>query len=125
MEEVDPKMLGEAELVEEGRVGDGELLYIKGCKNTKAQTIVIRGANDYMLDEIDRSLHDALCVIKRVLESNTVVPGGGCVEAALSIYLEHLADSMGTKEQLVRPSDHFLDRQSEGPQEGEREREYL
>lgn len=100
-ETFDPKNLGEAELVEEGKVGDGELLYIKGCKNTKAQTIVLRGANDYMLDEIDRSLHDALCVIKRVLESNTVVPGGGCVEVALSIYLEHLADSMGTKEQLA------------------------
>jgi len=101
LENVDPKMFGEAELVEEGKVGDGELLYIKGCKNTSAQTIVLRGANDYMLDEIDRSLHDALCVVKRVLESNSVVPGGGCVEAALSIYMEHLADTMGSKEQLA------------------------
>jgi len=62
---------------------------------------VLRGANDYMLDEIDRSLHDALCVVKRVLESNSVVPGGGCVEAALSIYMEHFADTMGNKEQLA------------------------
>lgn len=100
-ESVDPKCFGQADSIEEGKLGDGELLYIKGCKNTKAQTIVLRGANDYMLDEIDRSLHDSLCVVKRVLESNSVVPGGGCVEAALSIYMEHLADTMGTKEQLA------------------------
>lgn len=101
VEVVDEKSLGEAEMVEEVKVGDGELLYIRECKNTAAQTIILRGANDYMLDEIDRSLHDALCVIKRVLESNTVVPGGGCVETAISIYLEHLADTMDNKEQLA------------------------
>ena len=56
--------------------------------------MVLRGANDYMLDEIERSLHDSMCVVKRVLESNSVVPGGGCVEAALSIYMESVADTM-------------------------------
>jgi len=101
VEMIDPSCLGEAGLVEEVRVGDGELLYIRDCKNSAAQTIVLRGANDYMLDEIDRSLHDALCVIKRVLESNTVVPGGGCVETAISIHLEHLAETMSSKEQLA------------------------
>lgn len=100
-ESVDKDMLGECDLVEEVRVGDGELIYFKGCKNSHAQTVVLRGANDYMLDEIDRSLHDSMCVVKRVLESKTVVPGGGCVEAALSIYMEHLADTMGSREQLA------------------------
>ena len=47
-----------------------------------------------MVDEMERSVHDALCVVKRVLESKSVVPGGGCVEAALSIYLENLATSL-------------------------------
>lgn len=47
-----------------------------------------------MCDEMERSLHDALCVVKRVLESKCVVPGGGAVEAALSIYLENYATSM-------------------------------
>lgn len=100
-EVVDPRDFGEADTVEETRVGDGELIYVKGCKSTRAQTIVLRGANDYMLDEIERSLHDAMCVVKRVLESNSVVPGGGCVEAALSIYMESVADTMGTREQLA------------------------
>jgi T-complex protein 1 subunit alpha len=100
-ESVDPKMFGEAESVEERRVGDGELIYVLGCKNTRAQTIVLRGANDFMLDEIERSLHDCMMVVKRVLESKSVVPGGGCVEGALSVYMEHIADTMGSREQLA------------------------
>jgi T-complex protein 1 subunit alpha len=100
-ETVDAKMFGEAECVEEKRVGDGELMYIMGCKNTRAQTIVLRGANDFMLDEIERSLHDCMMVVKRVLESKSVVPGGGCVEGALSVYMEHIADTMGSREQLA------------------------
>lgn len=54
-----------------------------------------------MLDEMDRALHDSLCVIKRVLESNSVVAGGGAVEAALSIYLEDYANTIATREQLA------------------------
>ncbi len=50
---------------------------------------------------MERSVHDALCVVKRVLESKQVVPGGGCVEAALSIYLENFATSVGSREQLA------------------------
>ena len=64
---------------------------------TKAQSsasIILRGANDFMVDEMERSLHDALCVVKRVIESKRVVPGGGAVETALSIYLENLATSI-------------------------------
>ena len=47
-----------------------------------------------MLDEVERSLHDALCVVKRVMECNQIVAGGGAVEAALSIYLENFATSL-------------------------------
>jgi T-complex protein 1 subunit alpha len=54
-----------------------------------------------MLDEMDRALHDSLCVIKRIIESNTLVAGGGAVEVALSIYLEGLATSMSSREQLA------------------------
>jgi len=100
-ESVESSMFGEADCVEESKVGDGELIYIRGCKTTKAQTIILRGANDYMLDEIDRSLHDAMSIVKRTLESKTVVPGGGAVEAALSVYMESLASTMGSREQLA------------------------
>jgi T-complex protein 1 subunit alpha len=93
--------LGEAEEVSEERVGDGELIYFRGTKSSKACTIVLRGANEFMLDEMDRALHDSLCVVKRILESNSLVPGGGAVEAALSVYLEGLATTMGSREQLA------------------------
>lgn len=100
-ETVDPSAFGYVESVEETKVGDGQLLYFKGCKTTRAQTIILRGANDYLLDEVERSLHDAMSVVKRVLESNTVVPGGGAVESALSVYMESVADTMGSREQLA------------------------
>lgn len=63
-------------------------------KARTAASIILRGANDFMCDEMERSVHDALCVVKRVLESKSVVPGGGAVEAALSIYLENFATSL-------------------------------
>lgn len=54
--------------------------------------------SDYMLDEMERSMHDALCVIKRTLESGSVVPGGGAVETALSIYLENFATTLVSRD---------------------------
>merc|ERR1719345_621524 len=69
--------------------------------NTKSCCVLLRGANMHMLDEVERSLHDALCAVKRTLESASVVPGGGCVEAALSIYLEDFATTIGSREQLA------------------------
>lgn len=100
-ESYDPSLLGSADSVSEEAVGDGQLMYIRGCANTKAQTVVLRGANDFMLDEVERSFHDALCAVKRTLESKTVVPGGGAVEGALSVYMENYADTMATREQLA------------------------
>ncbi|XP_064488641.1 T-complex protein 1 subunit alpha-like [Ornithodoros turicata] len=100
-ESVDPSMLGEAEEVVQERVCDDELILIKKPKVQTASSIVVRGANDFFVDEVERSIHDALCVVRRVLESKTVVPGGGAVEAALSIYLENFATSLSSREQLA------------------------
>jgi len=98
---LDASSLGSADKIETKRVGDRDVTFIMGCSSTAAQTILLRGPNYYMLDEIERSLHDSLCVVKRVLESKRVVPGGGAVEAALSVYLEHVAESMASREQLA------------------------
>lgn len=100
-ETFDPATLGEADEVAEERVGDGELIFIRGCKTRRSTTIVLRGANENMLDEMDRSIHDSLMVVKRMLESNQLVAGGGAVEAALSIYLENFATTLGSREQLA------------------------
>nr|XP_022328027.1 T-complex protein 1 subunit alpha-like [Crassostrea virginica] len=100
-ESFDASMLGNAEEVVQDRICDDELLLVKGPKARTAASIILRGANDFMCDEMERSVHDALCVVKRVLESKSVVPGGGAVEAALSIYLENFATSLGSREQLA------------------------
>lgn len=100
-ETFDPDCLGGCDSVREVRIGDGEMLYVYGCKGHGASTIVLRGANEYMLDEMDRALHDSLCVVKRMLESNTLVPGGGAAEAALSVYLDDYANTIESREQMV------------------------
>ncbi|XP_054921738.1 T-complex protein 1 subunit alpha isoform X1 [Dermacentor andersoni] len=100
-ESFDASMLGEAEEVVQEKICDDELILIKKPKVQTASSIVVRGANDFFVDEVERSIHDALCVVRRVLESKTVVPGGGAVEAALSIYLENFATSLSSREQLA------------------------
>eukprot|EP00826_Nyctotherus_ovalis_P053597 TRINITY_DN6988_c0_g1_i8.p1 TRINITY_DN6988_c0_g1~~TRINITY_DN6988_c0_g1_i8.p1 ORF type:complete len:375 (-),score=128.25 TRINITY_DN6988_c0_g1_i8:151-1275(-) len=100
-EKFDTAWLGAAEQCREERVGDFDYMFIEGFRNTRAQTILIRGANEYMTHEIERSVHDALCVVKRVLESKTVVAGGGSVECALSVYLDEYARNLGAREQLA------------------------
>ena len=64
-------------------------------------TLLLRGANDYLLDEAERAAHDAMCVVRRVLESGSVVPGGGAAEAAISVFLERGAPSLAPREQLA------------------------
>ncbi|KAL3920265.1 MAG: hypothetical protein SGPRY_005315 [Prymnesium sp.] len=100
-ESFDPANLGQADEVIEERIADDDHIVIKGGKTSRAVSVLLRGANMHMLDEVERSLHDALCAMKRALESASVVPGGGCVEAALSIYLENFATSLGSREQLA------------------------
>lgn len=100
-EQVDSSALGEAEEVSEERVGDNDFIFFKNSKNTQSQTLLLRGANEFMLDEVERSVHDALCAVKRVLESNSLVIGGGCVEVSTSIYLDYYARTLGSREQLA------------------------
>lgn len=100
-ESFDASMVGEAAEVIQDLVCDDELILIKGPKARTAASIILRGPNDFYCDEMERSVHDALCVVKRVLEGKKVVAGGGCVEAALSIYLENFATSLSSREQLA------------------------
>eukprot|EP01006_Ploeotia_vitrea_P058664 TRINITY_DN69939_c0_g1_i1.p1 TRINITY_DN69939_c0_g1~~TRINITY_DN69939_c0_g1_i1.p1 ORF type:complete len:551 (-),score=26.99 TRINITY_DN69939_c0_g1_i1:147-1799(-) len=97
----DANNLGECAKVSEERVGDGELIYIRGCKKTAACTVVLRGANEFFLDEMDRAFHDSLCVVRRILENSSLVAGGGSVETSVAMHLESLATSMGTRESLA------------------------
>jgi T-complex protein 1 subunit alpha len=90
----DPSYLGTAEEVAQERISDDECILVKGTKAYSSASIILRGPNDYQLDEMERSVHDSLCAVKRTLESGKVVPGGGAVETALSIYLENFATTL-------------------------------
>jgi len=93
--------LGYADLVEERKVGEERMLFIEGCKNPKAVTILIRGGSELIVDEAERGLHDALFVIKNVLETGKVVAGGGAIEAWCALKVREFAESLPSKEQLA------------------------
>ena len=93
--------LGEAKSIEEVKIGDDKLLYIRDAKNPKAVTIVIRGGTEHVVDEADRSLHDALCVVRNALEDGKIVAGGGAPEAELAKRLREYAVKVGGREQLA------------------------
>jgi T-complex protein 1 subunit alpha len=100
-ESFDTSALGQAQEVVEEVVADSAFTFIRGCRDFKAATILLRGPNEFMLDEMERSIHDALSAVRRTLESNMVVAGGGATEAAVSTFLESFAAALGSKEQLA------------------------
>lgn len=100
-EKFEASSLGNAEEVVQETISDDECILVKGTKVHSSASIILRGANDYSLDEMERSVHDCLSAVKRTLESGRVVPGGGAVETALHIYLEEWATSVGSREQLA------------------------
>lgn len=93
--------LGHAEEVVQERISDDECILVKGTKSFSSASIILRGSNDYQLDEMERSIHDSLSAVKRVLESGAVVPGGGAVETALHMWLEEYALTIASREQLA------------------------
>lgn len=100
-ERFDPSYLGHAEEVVQERISDDECILVKGTKSFSSASIILRGPNEFQLDEMERSVHDSLMAVKRTLESGSIVPGGGAVETALHIYLEEFAGTVGSREQLA------------------------
>ncbi|TMI21237.1 thermosome subunit [Candidatus Bathyarchaeota archaeon] len=93
--------LGYAKLVEEVRIGDDKLVYVREAKNPKAVTIMIRGGSEHVVDEAERSLHDALSVVRNAVEDGKIVAGGGAPEIELSKRLREYAIKVGGREQLA------------------------
>lgn len=93
-EKFEAASLGHAEEVSQERISDDECILVKGTKVHTSASIILRGSNDYQLDEMERSIHDSLSAVKRTLESGSIVPGGGAVETALHIYLEEFAGTV-------------------------------
>ncbi|HEX7256778.1 MAG TPA: thermosome subunit beta [Nitrososphaeraceae archaeon] len=101
IDDLTSKDLGSADLVEERKVETDKWVFIEGCKNPKAVTILIRGGSQRVVDEADRSLHDALMVMKDVLEKPFIVAGGGAPEAYIATHIRNWSSGLEGREQLA------------------------
>jgi archaeal chaperonin len=93
--------LGKAQLVEERKVEEDKWVFVEGSKNPKSTTILVRGGTQRVTDEAERSLHDALMVVKDAMEHPSIVVGGGATEAELSQELREFANKLSGREQLA------------------------
>ncbi len=93
--------LGKAEIVEQLRSGEDKMTYIRGCKNPKAITILIRGGTEHVVDEIERAIVDGLLDVGCAIKAGLVVPGGGAIEIELSRRLRKYGQSLSGREQLA------------------------
>jgi thermosome len=99
--DLSPSDLGYAAHVEERKVEEDKWVFVEGCKNPKAVTILVRGGTQRIVDEGERSLHDALMVTKDVIEKPAVVAGGGSAEAEAASQVLKWADKLSGREQLA------------------------
>jgi len=101
LDDVNPTDMGYASLVEERKIGDDKMTFVEGCKTPRAVTILIRGGTERIVDEAERSLHDALCVVRDIVEEPKVVAGGGAPELEVSRVLKKYAETLPGREQLA------------------------
>jgi thermosome len=93
--------LGEAETVEERKIGDDKMTFIQGCKSPKAVNVLIRGGTERIVAEAERAFHDALCVVRDAVEDGKMVAGGGAPELEVSRQVREYADTLSGREQLA------------------------
>jgi len=101
IDELSADDLGEAKVVEERKFGEDKMTFVEGCKHPKAVSILIRGGLDRVVDEAERTLHDALRVVGDVIEDGRIVAGGGAPELEAAKNLREYASSIGGREQLA------------------------
>jgi thermosome len=101
IDDISPDDLGYAALVEERRIGDDKMTFVEGCKNPKAVTILIRGGTERLNAEAERSIHDALCVVRDLIQEPKMVAGGSAPEMEMSNALKKYAETLPGREQLA------------------------
>lgn len=101
VKEISEKDLGFAELVEERRVGEDKMVFVEGCKDPRAVSILVRGGEKQVIDEAERNLHDALSVVRNVIEDEKIVVGAGAAWTDLVLMLRNYSVQLSGKEQNV------------------------
>jgi len=101
LDDISTNDLGSAEIVHQKKVESDKWVFVEGCKNPRSVTILIRGGSQRVVDEADRSIHDALMVVKDVVEKPSIVAGGGSPEAYLATELNEWTGSSEGREQLA------------------------
>ncbi len=101
LRDIKPEDLGEAKLVEEKKVGDEKMVFVTGCKNPKAVTILVRGGTEHVVEEIARGIEDAIRVVACAIEDGKVVAGAGAPEIEMSLRIKEWAPTLGGREQLA------------------------
>jgi len=101
IDDISTKDLGSADLVHQKKVESDKWVFVEGCKNPQSVTLLIRGGSQRVVDEVDRSIHDALMVVKDVIEKPAIVAGGGAPEALLAAFLKDWSNRFDGRQQLA------------------------
>ena len=101
LDDITEKDLGLSDLVHQKKVESDKWVFVEGCKNPHSITLLIRGGSQRVVEEVDRSIHDALMVVKDVIEKPAIVAGGGAPEALLAAFLRDWSESFDGRQQLA------------------------
>jgi thermosome len=101
LDDLSEKDLGYADLAQQKKIESDKWVFIEGCKHPQSVTLLIRGGSQRVIDEVDRSIHDALMVVKDVIEKPEIVAGGGAPEAFAASQLKEWANNFDGREQLA------------------------
>ncbi|OYT25718.1 MAG: thermosome subunit, partial [Candidatus Altiarchaeales archaeon ex4484_96] len=101
LKELEESDLGYAALVEEKKISGDQMIFVSGCRNPKAVSILVRGGTEHVVDEVERAMHDALGGVAAAIENGKIVAGGGSPEIELARRLREYADTVGGREQLA------------------------
>merc|ERR1712203_315089 len=99
--DLNDETLGTCETFEEKQIGGERFNLFRGCPKSQSCTIILRGGAEQFMEETERSLHDAIMIVRRAMQNDSVVAGGGAIEMEVSKYLRDCSRSVAGKEQLI------------------------
>lgn len=99
--DLSPSDLGAADLVEEHKIAGEEMIFVEGCKDPKAVSLLVRGGTEHVVDEVERAVHDGISVISAAIEDGKIVAGGGAPEIEVARGLREYSGTVGGREALA------------------------